>query len=417
MSILRYGFTKLIVTIVAAAVIAYAVNFISGKINFLERFSVAVTDIDFTDLFYEYQTHPPLDSNIVIVNIGYLGRSELAEMVKIISENKPRVIGLDVFFSAKYDSSDIPGTLSLGRVFDSLDNVVLISAYKGKDENGRDIVEGQSPLIQKHAIESLVNLNIATDDPEMGTVRSFNPVTDINGTKRLSFGFMIASFWDEKISPDGEEDDVFIRWYGYGTRREVPNNRWVFRTIDWHEIQNRQFDQKDLQDKIVLLGFAGKSITEEYSPADKFYSPLNRKLIGRSLPDMYGVEVHANIIKMIIDDDFIYHSDLVDFMVNYFTIGMMTLLLFWINKKYERQYSIASKLVLILFIDLFAFTAIELFFQTNGTVKVLIGNGLFIMLFLPDVYEFLANNLFNKYPRVKTPVGEKLEPVAEHTSS
>jgi len=38
---------------------------------------------------------------------------------------------------------------------------------------------------------------------------------------------------------------------------------------------------------------------------------------------------------------------------------------------------------------------------SDGGIKILYGNGLFVMLFLPDTYEFLVNNLFNRYARPK----------------
>jgi CHASE2 domain-containing sensor protein len=38
---------------------------------------------------------------------------------------------------------------------------------------------------------------------------------------------------------------------------------------------------------------------------DKFYTPLNKKLAGKSNPDMFGVVVHANIISMILREDYV----------------------------------------------------------------------------------------------------------------
>jgi CHASE2 domain-containing sensor protein len=111
---------------------------------------------------------------------------------------------------------------------------------------------------------------------------------------------------------------------------------------------------------------------------------------------MYGVEIHANILKMILDKEFIYHSRTTDFLFNLAFITIFTFVLFWIQAKYSPQYSILSKVALIMFVDLLISGAIGLFFATDGSVKFLIADGLFVMLFLPDTYEFLDNNVFKK---------------------
>jgi CHASE2 domain-containing sensor protein len=149
------------------------------------------------------------------------------------------------------------------------------------------------------------------------------------------------------------------------------------------------------------LGFLGE-IIGDYVPGDIFFTPLNKKIIGRSLPDMYGVVVHANIIKMILDKEFIYHSKTADFLFNLTFITLLTLMLLWIQSKFTNQYSILSKIALVIFIDILILGAIGLFSVTNGGVKFLIADGLFVMLFLPDTYEFLDNNIFKKLNRDST---------------
>ena len=38
---------------------------------------------------------------------------------------------------------------------------------------------------------------------------------------------------------------------------------------------------------------------------DRYYTPLNERSSGRSIPDMFGVIIHANIISMLLDEDYI----------------------------------------------------------------------------------------------------------------
>jgi CHASE2 domain-containing sensor protein len=384
---------KVVLTVIGSVILSFVISFVSEKVNVLEKFTVAVTDVDFTDLYYQYKPEPKTDDNIVIVNIGYRNRAEMAQIIEIISANEPKVIGGDIFFDQEVDTIDVIGTNLLSDEIKSINNLVLASAFLGETDDGIDKIARQSPMISKYVKEGIVNLNIATDDPEYGTVRSFKPVTDINDASHISFGFLVASFLDSTVLKYASKDEMMIRWYGYGNHNSV--NLGIFKTFDSNHILNGEFEKQDIEGKIVLLGFMGETLGD-YVPGEIFFTPLNKKIIGRSLPDMYGIEVHANIIKMIIDKEFIFHSRATDFLFNLALIVIFTLILFWIQARYTNQYSILSKIALIIFIDLLILGAIGVFSATNGDLKFLIADGLFVMLFLPDTYEFLDNNIFDR---------------------
>jgi CHASE2 domain-containing sensor protein len=395
-SIHKINNLKVFATIIASAVIAYAITFISDRVNFLERFSLAASDIDFTDVYYNFRPALPRDTKIVLVNIGHLNRSELADMFSIIHECQPKVLGIDIFFDEHVDSSQAEGTAKLASVFQAIDRDVLAFAYVGKDDEDNDIIMRQSPSIRTEVTESIVNLNIATDDPEMGTVRSFNPLTDVNGEKVIFFGHQIASYFNPDIALPETESDSYIRWYGYARRSEVADSLAIFHAIDGSDILARTFNPADLKNKIVLAGYTGETLSSEYRPADQFFSPLNHKMVGRSLPDIYGVEVHANIVKMIIDDDGIFHSRVIDFLVNLLSLSIFAVFLKWLYNRYERQYALLSKVALIIFVDIILLTVISISFASDGSFKIIVFDGLFVMLFMPDTYEFLVNNVFNR---------------------
>src|SRR5262249_51796170 len=72
------------------------------------------------------------------------------------------------------------------------------------------------------------------------------------------------------------------------------------------------FDSSRLRDKIVLFGYLGTEPAMRDSNAwpytideDRLFTPLNDRLSGRSYPDMYGVLVHANILRMMLQEDYI----------------------------------------------------------------------------------------------------------------
>jgi CHASE2 domain-containing sensor protein len=61
-------------------------------------------------------------------------------------------------------------------------------------------------------------------------------------------------------------------------------------------------DESALKGKIVLLGYIS---TDEFDIEDMVFTPMNEKFAGKSTPDMNGIIVHANIISMILDRNYI----------------------------------------------------------------------------------------------------------------
>src|SRR5690606_6623154 len=77
-----------------------------------------------------------------------------------------------------------------------------------------------------------------------------------------------------------------------------------FTVIDVNQVFNHEFLPSAIEGKIVILGYLG-SYFGDPSWNDKFFTPLNKKVAGRANPDMFGVVIHANIVSMILDGDFV----------------------------------------------------------------------------------------------------------------
>ena len=61
-------------------------------------------------------------------------------------------------------------------------------------------------------------------------------------------------------------------------------------------------DSSILSGKIVLFGYIS---TNKDDISDKFFTPMNSRFYGKSVPDMNGIVVHANILSMILDDNYL----------------------------------------------------------------------------------------------------------------
>jgi CHASE2 domain-containing sensor protein len=80
-----------------------------------------------------------------------------------------------------------------------------------------------------------------------------------------------------------------------------------FNYLEFEEVMSPTFNIDSLKDKIVLLGYMGlPNNSPNRLDEDRLFTPLNKQLSGRSLPDMYGTVVIANILRMELDNDYIY---------------------------------------------------------------------------------------------------------------
>jgi CHASE2 domain-containing sensor protein len=290
-----------------------------------------ITDITFSRLRLEV---PPVDENVTIINIGNLTRAELAQQIQMIAALKPRVIGIDSFFDCgncpggRIDSLCCPlaydtlSNLLLGNAINEAGNVVMVTKLLqsrelikkyGSDVMLFDSLERTDAMIRGNSFEGFANLETDAENQEdLKTCRRFNPTMNmLNGNPELAFSVKIAMLFDstktkrflernkasEVINYRGNVPDV------YKASAEEFANRYTY--LDWYQpFDTTSFLPSIIKDRIVLLGFMGANM-DDTSWDDKFITPLNKQYAGKTRPDMYGVVVHANIISMILNEDYI----------------------------------------------------------------------------------------------------------------
>jgi hypothetical protein len=70
-----------------------------GEFSLLDPIGDAIGDVEMTDVvFSEIRENPPVDRNIVLVNIGQLSRREISQELEIINQYDPAVVGIDGYF-------------------------------------------------------------------------------------------------------------------------------------------------------------------------------------------------------------------------------------------------------------------------------------------------------------------------------
>ncbi len=335
---------------VTVFIILWLFTFIPINLGFFSPMQKALYDFNMNDIVYsKLMPDKSADTNIVIVNIGYLNRPQLAGLITVIKSYNPKVVGLDILFK---DKKEPEGDSLLEQAIKLDGNTVIVNRLSGYDESKQcfDTMTTSLNRFTRYSVSGFANLP-SKDGSNMTTIRMFIPDTKFKDSTVDAFSTEIVKMFDKPA-------------YNYLMNRK--NN---YETINYRGNADKFYyvDGTDpanlagldfIKNKIVLLGFLGnypvKNIFE-----DIFYTPMNENYAGKTYPDMYGVVIHANIISMILHRDYInelptWLEVLLAMLVCYLNIVMIK---FFKSAKVDwlSLISLATKtleFVLLLFIDL-----------------------------------------------------------------
>lgn len=333
--------------------------------------TVMLKSFDFTDLIFAEQLQEGLgvDTNIVLVNIGQLDRKGIAEEIEIIHSQKPKVIGIDCSFRVRKDPKD---DSLLAQALSKVKNLVLYSrlTFSGGIINEKfDSVTLCHPYFAQYGKAGYCNLKLSFSE-EYSVLRYFRPTIFIGNHLQKSFAIEVASLSDstkvKKILERENELEV-INYRG---------NLDAFYSLDVKDVlglpdsvsQGKRTEIPSLKDKIVLMGFMGNDLNRDFNLTieDKFHTPMNPNFLDRSVPDMFGLIVQANIISMILHENYI---DVSSQSVKTFSSFILCLLHVWILllvfQKLPEWYDLLSILLLVFQVVLFSILRMTLFVEFN----------------------------------------------------
>ncbi|HEY4150038.1 MAG TPA: CHASE2 domain-containing protein [Chitinophagaceae bacterium] len=278
-------------------------------LGFLEPIRSAERDFKVTDLYYSGLPKPAdAPNDIVIVNVGHCCRYQIARMIDSVQNYHPRVIGLDILFSSRSDT----GNSYLKAVFNRYSNYVI--SNRGKFEISEKGAAPDTVLVR----EDSGYANLAGIDKEHATVRYFYPYFN----KRMAFATAVIKKYEPTLAlhlDSNRNESCEIRYTG---------GESAFYRLDYSSLLAGSIDSNRIKDHIVLFGFTGAgpedSNARHYTiDEDKLFTPLNDRLSGRSYPDMYGVIVHANILRMMLRGEY-------SMVVPFWGIWLITFLISWL---------------------------------------------------------------------------------------
>jgi CHASE2 domain-containing sensor protein len=351
------------------------------NLSFFNPFKNAFKDFSYLDLYYsEKFNEDQFNDDIILVNINRLNRKEIALVLDNLQKHDPKVIGLDVIFKEKEN------TVWDSLLAKTLTDASFVFAYSVSE---KEKIVSDSTIQKKNGVTGYTNFNF---DKEAIVIRNFQGIKKNKKETLISFPVAVTQHyvkgnWLKRKEPFLEVD----RPINYTSTRD---NFLVLESRDIIGQEAIPF----LKNKIVLVGYLGGEGTYEYDIEDKHYTPMNVRFAGKSPPDTFGLIIHANIIQMLITDNYIT-------IVPHWIIVLLTVILtlialayfIYLNKKQLASYILRLNLVqliftiLIVWLSLILFRNGVLFKITSITAVVVFSIGLI------GYYKKLAHYLFKQF--------------------
>lgn len=352
------------------------------NISILDPFTKAFQDFEFTDIYYAhnfYNKQP--EPEIVVVNVEHADRFAIAQSLQKISEFNPKAVGVDLLFKErKADFLDE----SLKTALSQTPNLVKAEYF----EDGK-LQKSHSYFEMPEEQSGFINFNL---DGESRVVRDFLGYYENEEQQEPSFAgqlAVVAGYISESQLQENFNTTIPIKYTGGADS---------FLTLSIDDILDRD-DLNVLENTVVFLGYTGTPTGNPYDVEDKHFTPLNSQFAGRSIPDTYGVYIHASILQNLkTGSGFIktpvWLSRVIAFLFCYVSI----LLGMYIYKRNAVAFDLSSKLlqllipVIILYLALMLMDAQIYLNVLTAVVLVILG------LECIDFYIYLQEFIRKRYP-------------------
>lgn len=295
---------------------------LSGPFHVFEGLNPVISklnDLELSDLNFSYaHKKTEVDTNIIIINCLKDDRGMIADKLAKACSSGAAVVGLDIIFSNKSDTNDI-------RLRDCILKYKRQIVLAKLDDPTQEMMKFPLYEMVNNADSAPVNYGGLLTENVLKIKRHYHPFLKVDGDTMASFTTEVirrSSFapkLDIAVEIDSFNTVINYRNSAYGTMRyEVYDSIPV-----------------NVKDKIVLFG--GWDST---TILDRHFTPLNPEL-GRSFPDMNGVEYHAQALSTMIANDHIYEIP------TYLTIILIIVLVFisvWLSEYFHYKSSATAHL-------------------------------------------------------------------------
>lgn len=395
-------------------------NFYQSYINPLGG---AESEIEPLDYVASRQAQSP-DNRQLLVNFGNIGRAEIAALIEKLSAMEPKVIGINALFNCPpgpIDSISCPFGLDtvanrmLANAIRKADNVVLVSRIRNDMSIALyDSIELSDAIFQRYARHGFDALPTTESYQNHRAVRSmFTRVNGPNGTV-LAWSVAVASMYDsvkvEKFLSRGNAEELINFRGSIDLHRlrlaknldlDLSGFGGMFHAVDAVDVLNGIVKPEEVRGKIILMGYLGDYLGDP-TAEEKFFTPLNSGAGGEGKPDSYALVINANIINMILNEDYIHEQSDWDALAMNFTFVMFHVgLLVFLRNRYPKWFDLYASILIVIQIALFSFFRIWLFrefsyrvfFDVSVITLAVAGIGI-------NIYMELAPSLKVRWPLV-----------------
>jgi len=276
---------------------------IIGALVFVLTFTNAFGALDYIAKDSLYQIPRGIDSNIKIIGIDEKSldeygpiqtwsRSKYTDLIKTLNSgegNGPLLIGFDIQFSGNVDEGDA----AFAKAAEEAGNVVVVNhlIYKTNLEIGSGPITGvdsvEEPYDSLRAVCDAGFSNVSQDSD--GLVRRIVPEEKCKGQDYKMFSSVLYKKYCEITGT--KENEIPVDKYG----RSIINysgRPGDYEYVSLYDVLNGNIDSRAFSDSIVLVG--------AYAPGmqDNFEVP------NGGSTQMYGVEIHANILQSYMESRF-----------------------------------------------------------------------------------------------------------------
>lgn len=356
--------------------------------SFIDPLAKAIGDFDVYDIVYsKLRDEQKADTNIVVVNLSNLSRSDISRQVNIINSWNPKVIGIDAIFQ---EEKEHYSDSLLTDAFIRCKNLVLVNKLDKYNEgtDTYDTLINSTSIFNKYVSTGFANLP-NDENVSFRTIREFRPFSKAYGKQVPAFASKIVQLYNPQILQVLNKRDNEIEKINY------IGNYDKFYYLDQSQVSSVKNDLSFIKDKIVLMGFMGLSLNEK-TFEDIYFTPLNERYAGKAFPDMYGVVIHANIISMILQENYIYMMPgWLSLILAVILCYISSFIIFKLRQNYKDWFFTFSKLYMLLISLLNLFIGVILLHNFNYRINLTLALAVIVLSgTIVDIYKTYLIKIF-----------------------
>jgi CHASE2 domain-containing sensor protein len=286
------------------------------------------------------------DTNMILINSiednEELRNIQLARVLMIVKSCNPKTIGIKKIIR-KSDFEKENELLAM--VLKETPNLVFSIHFEDFDRetNSYKKIERSDRYFTQFGVEGFDNF-LAVYDERVHTIRHFTPKMKVGNKEYNSFSVELVKKYKpeaiKKLKSRNKEQEM-INYLG----------NYHFSRMEVEDILNRNFEPEYLRNKLVVIGRIStrNGIDSNMALEDVFFTPLNDSYTGKAFPDMYGSILHANIMSMIINGNYLASMPnwiiiIISILLVYFNMVIFT----YITVRNKKWYEIFSLLVFVI---------------------------------------------------------------------